>query len=190
MKLYNTKNILLCEKYWAKQLNCLQKNVLNKETVENNRQIHKANMRCILTDCKQPSPKLDQYYIKNADIEFKQLKPSNEDMIFWRGINKETSNGNKIKSYLYNKLINLKKNDTYVMRNYAFASKHKDIAETFRIGEGEEGIIIKMLVPRGAQYSKTWYEVIFPRYSKWTCLKNEKMGDTTFVELKYNLPEK
>ena len=98
-------------------------------------------------------------------MEFKQLKPSNEDMIFWRGINKEKS-GNKIKKYLYEKLLNLKKDDIYVMRNYAYATEDRIIAESYKGRcKGEEGTLIKMLVPKGAQYSKNWYEVIFPRYS-------------------------
>lgn len=190
MKIHNTKNMLLCEKYWAKQLNCKPQNVLNREAVGQYLHIYTINMNGILSDCKQSSPEQIQDCIKNADKEFKQLKPSNEDMVFWRGINKEVSNANKIKSYLYNKLINLKKNDTYVMRNYAYASEHKDIAQAYRIGAKEEGILIKMLVPKGAKYSKTWYEIIFPRYSKWTCINNETIDDTTFIELKYNLPDK
>ena len=182
--------MLFCEKYWAKKLNHNPKITPHKEMIEDDYHIFKINMNCILSNEKQSSSKQNQYYIQNTDMEFKQLKPSNEDMIFWRGINKEKS-GNKIKKYLYEKLLNLKKDDIYVMRNYAYATEDRIIAESYKGRcKGEEGILIKMLVPKGAQYSKNWYEVIFPRYSKWTCLKNEKMGDTTFVELKYNLPKK
>ena len=181
--------MLFCEKYWAKQLSRIPKDNHNKDAIKDDFHIFKVNMNCLLTNKTQSSLSEIQHYIKTADMEFKQLDGSKEDMIFWRGINKEKS-GNKIKKYLYEKLLNLKKDDIYIMRNYAYATENRLIAESYKGRcKGEEGILIKMHVPKGAQYSKKWYEVIFPRYSKWICLNNQKMGDTTFIELKYNLPD-
>ena len=129
------------------------------------------------------------HVIKSVDIDFKCLPKLKKDIVLWRGIPEYHPLKTTYLKNLYKIIESLKKGDIYVNRAYMYGAVEKDIAESFRHNWHEEGLLIKMNIPEGAQVSLTNFEGIMPRYSKWICLNNEPIKDGHLIELQYVLPE-
>ncbi len=178
---------LLCEKYWENQIKIFHNKTLNTPTVRDHRYIMNLNLGCLLN--KKPEKHIDNHKIKSIDTDFKYLPKLENDIVLWRGIPKYHPLQTSYFNVLYNNIESLNRGDIYVNRAYMFGAVQKLTAEVFRHNWYDEGLLIKMDIPKGAQVSLTDFEGIMPRYSKWICLNKEPIENGYLVELEYIPPD-
>ena len=178
---------LLCEKYWAKQNKNYKKKLKKDTTVEYHGYIYSLNVGCLLNN--KPSKDVNLKRIISVDNDFKHLPKQKNDMVLWRGIQKEHYLFETYLDTIYKKLETLKNGDIFVNNAYMFGACKKSDAEFFMEGASKEGLLLKLNIKKGAQVSLTNFEGIMPRYSKWICKNNEKTKTGNFIELEQILPE-
>lgn len=196
MKLTENKP-LLCQIY--------RQNILEKHHKELN-QAEEVRKSFDLTDVNhfffewdgKPKPRFEEKVlgmpldklVKQTDTEFELLKPTDRELIVWRGIPKPISDEASpwIKS-LYQNAQNLKFGDILYMPEYAYSTDTKWLAEQFA---QQNGIIYEITVPKKSKKISRGRNYIFHRYSRFICTGTKKVsGNVNYklIKLLYTEPE-
>lgn len=182
MSIVVEKPLKICQEYWNRQL---LNRVNNKTEVSCHHLLHEVNLNSLFSDSFYAS---HNPIIQKADKEFRELKPTEQNMTIWRGIRVPDKNSffyNKYIQYLFDKANSLKLNDRFVMREYAYAGYTQDDAEMYA---SHNGIVFKINVPRGAKISRNKIDITLPRYSELICRDIEKYKYYKMYTLDYILP--
>ena len=131
--------------------------------------------------------------IKLTDFEFKKIKPLDEKLTVYRCIGEKPEFFNEFK--LYKKRLDIKENDIINMREYAYATSDLSYAQIYM--PNHKGILYEIEIPKNAKISQiglgTQNEIVFPRNSRFQCIKSEKIvnGNENYVKVKlrYLIPE-
>lgn len=187
-----------CHKYW-KELQGLRP--LNRDSVSLHGQLNGINHHFI----NSPYPKhMDMQFmnsgftpremISKTDIEFKLIKPTEQNLKVYRCIGEKPDFFSEYN--LYKKRLNIKKGDVIDMKEYAYATSDEGYAGAYLTNN--RGIKYEIDVPKGSKVSRTGDasstdEIVFPRSSKFECtgvgkVKDEN-NDYLLVKLKYLKPD-
>ena len=123
--------------------------------------------------------------IAKTDLDFKNLKPLQEQMTVYRCIPKRPESLKK-ENVLFDKAISLKTGDKLAMREYAYCTPEKSYAQSY-LNDG--GIMYEMILPKGTRISQAGIDCTMPRYSQWECIDNVMEDGIHKVKLKYILPD-
>lgn len=125
--------------------------------------------------------------IRLTDMEFKELKPTEKALNVIRCIGEKPDFFSEYK--LYKKRLGIKKGDIIDMKEYSYATSNKSYATTYL--PNNRGIMYEIEVPKGSRVSRTGNdtcdEIVFPRSSKFECLKTEQFKDADSDYLKVKL---
>ena len=108
--------------------------------------------------------------IRQTDLEFKALAPTEETMQVYRCVGEKPEFFSEYP--LYKKRLNIKKGEIIDMREYAYATSDLPYAEVYL--PNKKGITYSIEVPAGSRVSrignsKKTDEVVFPRSSMFQC---------------------
>lgn len=125
--------------------------------------------------------------VRVTDMEFKELRPTEKILNVTRCIGEKPDFFSEYK--LYAKRLGIKKGDIIDMKEYPYSSSNEFYARGY-LGNNR-GIVYEIEVPKGSRVSRTGNEqcdeVVFPRSSKFECLKTERIKDNDNDYLKVNL---
>ena len=134
--------------------------------------------------------------LKETDIAFKRLKPTEENITVYRCIGEKPD---FFKEYaLYKKACNIKVGEKLTMPEYAYAASDKNYAMVY--AANNRGIMYEIVVPKGSKVSLTdklvngklpdGNECVFPRSSHFECLeKTIDENGLIHIKLKYLIPK-
>lgn len=131
--------------------------------------------------------------ISRTDFEFKTITPTDQKIVAYRCIGEKPD---FFREYgLYKKSLNVKKGDTVVMNEYAYATSDLSYANAYM--PNRRGILYEIEIPEGSKVSRTGYgvrnEIVFPRSSRFTCTGTEKIKNDKeeylLVKLQYIKPK-
>lgn len=168
---------LFCHKYWQQVL----KNTTTISSPAGRFDFRDANEELMgLNNFHLPHTYLNEL-IKNNDLTLKLLsKPIPQKLVLWRGIpNPLNSDDNSLKylQNLFQKCINLKKNEVIHMPEYSFWTDRKQTALRYandQILKSPNGILYELTVPKNSNlYTKIY--TILQRYSKFLCTDNTQI---------------
>ena len=190
MKVNLPKTKFFCDLYWQRQRqNLIQSGVMNHRThVRYHCDLNNVNSFLLgLNHVEFDMPKM----IRETDIDFCCLKPTEQQMVLWRGVGCPKEN---LPTYYYFKeSLNLKKGDIIRLPGYIFADSKEDTAKIFAFSKLKKGIIYKINVPQGSHISYDNHYV-FPRNSKFICTDSHAVNDKTqsyqLISLDYIKPNK
>ncbi len=125
--------------------------------------------------------------ISRTDFEFKIIAPTDQKIVAYRCIGEKP---NFFREYgLYKKSLNVKKGDTVVMNEYAYATSDLSYANTYMTNR--RGILYEIEIPEGSKVSRTGYgvrnEIVFPRSSRFKCIDTEKIKNDNEEYLRVKL---
>lgn len=178
---------LFCEQYWRNIAKNTKPNKEHKSRVSGGFDIHSVNKyfiknnlnKDVLENCiNMPLYK----FIAMTDKEFKQLTPTKESLVLWRGISAPAKSAKR--NPRYEQSYKCKAGDTICMPEYAYASDSENVALSHALDdEYQNGIVYKINVPKGSKINNGAH-YIFPRCSRFECLSTQDMTEN---EVKYKL---
>ena len=203
---------LFCEQYWQ---NIIKKTRLNEEHKThvsgslvysvNNRLdtsgydfIHDINKYFINGLPKKSIENLNvplYQYIAQTDKEFKELAPTNEPMILWRGVSVPEKKARRYPRF--EQAYNRKTGDIVYMPEYAYATDKKNIALVYTLLHARDNyphnsIVYEIHVPKGSKISKSRH-YIFPRSSRFECMDTQEIEENGYkyklITVQYIQPE-
>lgn len=137
--------------------------------------------------------------IREADRQFKALKPTTETMTVYRCVGEKPPFFEQ-DAKLYNQLFNTKKGDIITMPEYAYAAGGTQYSDVYKGFEGR-GVTLEIEVPQGARVSHSgdivngkldnWgAECVFPRSSQVEVLDSKVLEDgSAYKKARYILPD-
>ena len=190
---------LFCEQYWKNIKKNTKPSKDFKPKVSTSFYFHEVNNYFI-----NGNPKAKKYlehddicmpvqrFLAKSDKEFKELTPTKEELILWRGISPPLKKAKK-RNMRYEQAYNCKAGNIVCMPEYAFATdkmKHALLfAKHFIL---RDGILYEIQVPEGSKIHRS-VEYVFPRYSKFECLGTQNMENEgiryKLIKLKYIQPK-
>ncbi len=194
------KKPLFCDEYWAQ---CARNNQLkpsHRESVSLHGELNGINHFFItganptyMDSVFSRNGLTPREMIKLTDFEFKKIKPLDEKLTVYRCIGEKPEFFNEFK--LYKKRLDIKENDIINMREYAYATSDLSYAQIYM--PNHKGILYEIEIPKNAKISQiglgTQNEIVFPRNSRFQCIKSEKIvnGNENYVKVKlrYLIPE-
>lgn len=137
--------------------------------------------------------------VREADRQFKCLKPTNEPVTVYRCVGEKPPFFEQ-ETKLYNKLFNTKKGDVIMMPEYPYAAGGTQYSDVYKGWEGR-GTTLEIEVPKGARVSHSgdikdgkldsWgAECVFPRSSRFEVLESKVLEDgSCHKKVRYLLPD-
>jgi len=194
MKIFPKTKRLFCKEYWRNT-----KNKAANNYVEWQGTLCSVN-RKLLTGEGFSLQEFKEHYgisldklILQTDHEFKRLKKTKKEMVVYRGIAKPNENAHPLLKKLYEKSLNLKANEKTRVRGYTFAAFDRDFAEMFFKIRGKSGILFEITIPKNAQVSTRWDEVVTRRCSEFLCTESKEASydkaNYTIKKMRYIIPK-
>ena len=172
---------LFCQKYW--------KRILSKENKPVNKlsqsfHIHEIN-QYLIGGYRPMAGKNIANIVRETDKDFKFFKPTDKELVLWRGIDDTEIYKHPYIQALNSKCKKLKEGEILRMREYAYATDDKEYAQIYN---QDNGIMYEITVPKGSKIADDW-NYTFPRESRFLCTQNcvvkEKNKRYNLIKLTY-----